>query len=461
MLEKLFRRSEPVSSAAPAMHMVQLPVAVQTSTRLFIAALILSALALLFAPWQQTSVAGGRVIAYTPQERTQAIEAPIKGRIIKWHVQEGEAVTKGQTLVELGDNDPQYRARLVEQRDALVNQRRAAEGSIEEFERRVESLKQVRELTLESMNSKIRMANFEVQAAQRALKGARGESKAAELNFDRKQKLAAQGLASQRDLELSEAKATKTDAEVSKARAKLAEKRSKVLALKAERESKANEIDAKLAEVRSKLQDLRSKLAKAQKELSEAEVKVAQVGQMTVTAARDGIVLEIEQREGSQFVKPGDQLALLVPTTTSRAVELWISGNDAPLVEPGRKVRLQFEGWPAVQFSGWPSVAVGTFGGQIAFVDARAEKNGLFRVVVLPDPDDEPWPTHHILRQGGRANGWILLNEVRLGYELWRLLNGFPPALPEEAVLRGESGKYSPGKAPKRNQPVEKKTRKK
>ena len=44
---------------------------------------------------------------------------------------------------------------------------------------------------------------------------------------------------------------------------------------------------------------------------------------------------------------------------------LLIEYVDAPLIEPGRKVRLQFEGWPAVQFVGWPSVAVGTFGGKV------------------------------------------------------------------------------------------------
>ena len=37
--------------------------------------------------------------------------------------------------------------------------------------------------------------------------------------------------------------------------------------------------------------------------------------------------------------------------------------NDMPMLQTGRRVRLQFEGWPALQFSGWPSIAVGTFGG--------------------------------------------------------------------------------------------------
>jgi adhesin transport system membrane fusion protein len=33
------------------------------------------------------------------------------------------------------------------------------------------------------------------------------------------------------------------------------------------------------------------------------------------------------------------------------------------------------------------------------------------------------------MRQGVRAVGWVLLDEVSLGFELWRQLNGFPPSV--------------------------------
>jgi hypothetical protein len=71
------------------------------------------------------------------------------------------------------------------------------------------------------------------------------------------------------------------------------------------------------------------------------------------------------------MVKAGDALAVLIPLTAERAVELWVDGNDVPLLEADRHVRIQFEGWPAVQWVGWPSVAVGTFGGRIALINAH------------------------------------------------------------------------------------------
>jgi hypothetical protein len=127
------------------------------------------------------------------------------------------------------------------------------------------------------------------------------------------------------------------------------------------------------------------------------------------------------------------------------------------MVMAGAPVRLQFEGWPALQFSGWPSIAVGTFGGRVLLVDSTDNGKGRFRLLVEPDPGDDPWPSRRFLRQGVRANGWVLLNVVPLGYELWRQFNGFPPALtPEEpgaaifdpAKAGGDRDESGQGRAP-------------
>jgi hypothetical protein len=91
-----------------------------------------------------------------------------------------------------------------------------------------------------------------------------------------------------------------------------------------------------------------------------------------------------------------------------------------------------------VQFSGWPAVAVGTFGGDVAIVDAAGSSSGDFRVVVIADETVSAWPEARFLRQGTRAKGWILLDQVSLGYEVWRRFNGFPPATDLAKVTRLE-----------------------
>lgn len=162
--------------------------------------------------------------------------------------------------------------------------------------------------------------------------------------------------------------------------------------------------------------------------LAKAEVKLSRQQTQLVLAPRDGIILRILHGSGSVVVNEGDLLAKFVPTDYQQAAEIFIRGNDLPLVYPGRKVRLQFEGWPAVQFSGWPAVSVGTFGGEVIMVDPSASEKGRFRVIVIPDKN-EKWPEFTFLRQGTRVHGWVLLNEVKLGYELWRQFNGFPPSM--------------------------------
>jgi hypothetical protein len=34
--------------------------------------------------------------------------------------------------------------------------------------------------------------------------------------------------------------------------------------------------------------------------------------------------------------------------------------------------------------------------------------------------------------------GWVLLNRVPLGYEIWRRLNGFPPVLAPDSKGKGK-----------------------
>jgi multidrug efflux pump subunit AcrA (membrane-fusion protein) len=147
-----------------------------------------------------------------------------------------------------------------------------------------------------------------------------------------------------------------------------------------------------------------------------------------VLAPTDGTIVRLLVGTSSIVVNQGDVVAIFVPKSNQLSAQIFIRGNDLPLVYEGRKVRLQFEGWPAIQFSGWPSVAVGTFGGVVTFVDQTATPDGLFRVIVLPAPG-EKWPESRFIRQGTRVNGWILLNNVALGYELWRQFNGFPQSL--------------------------------
>lgn len=165
--------------------------------------------------------------------------------------------------------------------------------------------------------------------------------------------------------------------------------------------------------------------AAASAELTRIDTRLSRQSNQFIRAPRGGVISRILVREGTEVVKAGNIIAVLVPKAVLRSVELYLDAIDLPLIQVGQIVRLQFEGWPSIQFSGWPSVAVGTFPGQVANVDPSVDQNGKFRVLVLENKDT-PWPEEQFLRQGMRARGWVQLGTVRLGYELWRNFNGFP-----------------------------------
>jgi multidrug efflux pump subunit AcrA (membrane-fusion protein) len=157
-------------------------------------------------------------------------------------------------------------------------------------------------------------------------------------------------------------------------------------------------------------------------------VASAQTSQ-TIIAPRDGYIINTLASSETQIVKPGDKLATFLPETNSIAAEIYVSGNDIPLIEIGQSVRLVFDGWPSVQFSGWPSVSIGTFLGEVKVVDYSINQNGRFRVLIEQDKKGDPWPAKRFLRMGTQVQGFIQLGQVMLGYELWRQLNGFPIAI--------------------------------
>jgi multidrug resistance efflux pump len=154
--------------------------------------------------------------------------------------------------------------------------------------------------------------------------------------------------------------------------------RREVVAAERELEAKKHELEQKRREAQTKVdyaramrEDAAGQMATTNKEIRDVQIKLGELERLVIKAPRDGTIFRMPIFERGQMVKEGDNLFTIVPDSAQRAVELWVSGNDTPLIRPADHVRLQFEGWPAVQFAGWPSVAVGTFGGQVVSIDAR------------------------------------------------------------------------------------------
>ncbi|MCR9094912.1 MAG: HlyD family secretion protein [bacterium] len=397
-------------------------------------------LALIILPWQQNIPGTGRVAAFAPNDRIQTVAAPVDGRVRKTWVVEGSRVEAGDRLMEIVDNDPSIMERLATQQSALAGQLASAEERVSVYGKQIEALQRARELSIEAAESEVSIATAQVRRAEAALTGARAKAEQARLNYERQSELVTDGLVSKFDFEVARRESEEAEAMLRQAGESLEAARNDERAKRAD----LGRIDTRAtAEIESTRAERESALVASdalRERVASLETRIAQQSMQLITAPRAGTVFRVFAASGAELVKSGDPLVLLIPDTESRAVELWVDGNHVPLIDEGRPVRLQFEGWPAVQFAGWPSVAVGTFGGKVALIDPSDDGAGRFRLLVVPDENDQPWPAAEFLRQGVRAKGFVLLDQVSIGYELWRQANGFPPTVAfQPAVGTGRS----------------------
>lgn len=468
--------------------LAQTPPSVRTISRLVLLLLILLPFVLLFVSWTQTVHGTGRAIAFNPVERPQFIVSPIEGRVKKWYVVEGDRVKAGQRIVEMVDNDPNLELRLLDEERAIQDRLRAVEGRVLEIDARIRNVRSSRELQIAAQEGVLRIERERAQNMVLQEIEAQAMLDAAEPNYRRMKELFENrqgGLASQRDVELA-----LQNLEVAKSKLKQAQRLVQIGkdAVKIAEDNLARVDRDTAAMINSETAVLRgaeADVSVVRRDDAQMKVRIARQRAQYVDAPCDGTIWRLlaNAEQGGLLVRPGERLAVMVPDIVKHSAkvkpeplqvmtqipvmisglltpespvnsivslystlhlannnwlltddthpgivaELFMDGNDLPLLRKGDRVRLQFEGWPAVQFVGWPSVAVGTFGGLVYLVDPTANDKGQFRILVQPDPSQPAWPGEDYLRQGVRTQGWVLLNRVTIGWELWRQLNGFPP----------------------------------
>jgi multidrug resistance efflux pump len=421
------------SNSVAALRLVQSSRLAHSLARLLLVGLVLVIAAMLFLPWQQSARGTGQVVAYIPQERQQTVSSPIKGLVVRVAdgLVEGSRVRQGDFILEVQPNAANLVEQLRGQLQDLQAKLRTADVKAEVYRQNEIDFTEARNYAVKAAEEMVAAAGAKLEAKQASLPGYQSKEWQARVNYERQQGLFKKGIKSEKEIEY-----LKKDWEVAKADLLAAQR--EVDAAQREQQAKQNELEQKRREAQTKVdysramqQEALGQAATIRKDIRDVEIKLGELERLVITAPRDGVIYRMPVFERGQMLKEGDSLFTIVPDISEQAVELYVAGNDTPLVNIGDEVRLQFEGWPAIQFAGWPSVAVGTFGGQIAAIDATDNGTGKFRVLVKP-PSEDDWPADRYLRQGVRANGWVMLNQVSLGYEIWRQLNGFPPIVSQD-----------------------------
>ena len=430
-----------------AIHLVQSSGFAQRLAKLLLVGLVFSAMAMAFLPWQQTSKGTGQVVAFAPQERQQSVKSPTKGIVAKIAdgLVEGSVVKKGDFLLEVQP----FAANMVSQLNAQLNELRTKEETAnvkaEVYSDNVSALTEARDLAVSAANEMVSAAKAKLRSKQKQVRAYEAKELQARLNYERQEGLFKQGLKPAKEIEKLKKEWDITIADFDSIGQDIVALESEVKAKQDQLEEKRRVAQTKIESARAMQQDALGSGSEVRTKIAEIEMKLGQMSRMTIAAPRDGTVFRLNVNERGDAVKEGDSLLTIVPDTKQKAVELFVKGNDIGLVKIDQEVRLQFEGWPAVQVAGWPSLAVGTFTGKVATVDATDNGKGEFRILVTPDESEDPWPleSERFLRQGVRTNGWVVLGKVSLGYEVWRQMNGFP------VMTETEESKKKSAKPPK------------
>ncbi|MFD0798966.1 HlyD family secretion protein [Maribacter chungangensis] len=389
---------------------------------------------ILFLPWTQNVSGEGFLTTLRPDQRPQTIQSPIPGRIERWYVQEGDYVKKGDTILFISEIKNEYfDPMLVERTGDQIRAKSASvvsyEGKVGALNNQIIALGRERELKLEQARNKLLQSKLKVQSDSIDLEAAKTNIQIAQRQFERTEQLESEGLKAVTDVEEKRLKLQETQA-------KLISQENKLLAAKNEVINAEVEINRVRASYTDKISKAQSDMFTAQSNQFNSEAQVTKLenektnyeirNQMYyIRAPQNGFINRAIQGGIGETFKEGDRLVGIMPSDYQMAVETFVSPIDLPLMHLGEKVRIWFDGWPAIVFSGWPNVSYGTYGGKVVAIETFISDNGKYRVLLAPDEEDNAWPKD--IRVGSGAKTIALLEDVPIWFELWRQLNGFPP----------------------------------
>ena len=400
----------------------------------FLIALFLILIVVLFLPWTQNIFGKGYVTTLQPEKRPQTIQSPIPGKIEAWMVREGDLVHKGDTLLKISEIkseyfDPELLLRTVQQLEAKQKSSKAYAEKVLALESQINALRLEMDFKLSQAINKQKQSILYIENDSLKLVAARTDLEIAQIRLNRVLSLSEQGLKATREVEEKQLNLRKAESAYVSASNSVINAKNEVLITTSEIKRLKASYQEKLAKVKSDKATASSLQFEAEGAVAKLKNTLANYKQRQalqyITAPQKGYINKALKGGLGETFKEGDQLVSIMPEDYQIAVETYIRPIDMPLIKVGESARVEFDGWPAIVFSGWPNVSYGTYGAKVVAIENYISDNDLYRVLLAPDPGDNPWPEQ--VRIGSGARTIALLGRVPIWYEIWRQLNGFPP----------------------------------
>lgn len=389
----------------------------------------------LFLPWTQNVRARGSVTTLRQEQRPQQLNSIIPGKILKWYVKEGDFVNTGDTILQIGEVkedyfDPNLIGRTGQQLDAKQLSVDYYKNKVSATQNQIGAIENTRTLKQSQLQNKILQLQIKLQSDSAELAAAANDYVIAAKQYKRQQAMYDSGLVSLTQLEQRNASFQNAAAKKISAENRLANTRQELGIANIEISAVNQDYLEKLSKAQGDQFQSMSQIAGGQGEVAKLQNQVSNYnirsGMYFITAPQNGQVTKAKKAGIGEIIKDGEMLVEIVPDKPDYAVELFIAPVDLPLIAKDQKVQFLFDGFPAIVFSGWPNSSYGTFTGKVIAVENAVSPNGKFRVLVTEDTGSvKKWPQQ--LKVGTGAQGFALLKNVPVWYELWRNINGFPP----------------------------------
>lgn len=396
--------------------------------RLTTALFFLLLIAVLFLPWQQTIKGEGTLIATDPMQRDYTILATIDGIVDEVYVQENQFVTKGTLLFTLVDLDKEYDKKLSSIYESSQKQYGDYEEQIKNIRQKEQNLQNNLEVGIDIYNKKIRKVDNKIKSLSLQKVSLEKQYEIEHLNLERMQQLYKDGIESKRSYEVVENRYVKAKTELEKVDVDIKIEENNLKILDQEKKKFLNEMQNSIKLLHNTRLSSNAKLKSITQDIQRNSLNVKRYESGKVYAQRDGYIVRILQNDKNRLIKKGDPILHFAPQVTHKSILLKISDFNMPLLKEGLPARIMFYGWPALQISGWPQIKYGTFGGLVDKVEPISYEKGFYYARVTEDPK-EPWPKGEELKVGTQSTVWIRLETVPIWYQIWRLMNAFPPRM--------------------------------
>ncbi len=386
---------------------------------------------LLLLPWRQNITGIGTIISLDPFERDYKVPAPVGGFVSDIYVVENQFVKKGEKLFKMKDLDSHYKDRLEAiKKRGMENYKNELEkvGRIRE---NLKKQKDILRITVDIFNKKIQQIINIIEALKDQEIALVNKLKIEKIHYGRSKSLYKDGIESKRDLELTENIYLDTTAQVHQIHMKIDNRYEDLNITHEEKTRFVEEANMQINQLKNDIvtgENLANSLKQGVKRDS---INLSRYLSRIIVSRGDGYVLRIYQNNRNRLIKAGEDILFFAPVVTKRAIRLKLSDFNMPLIKVGLHVRIIFFGWPALQIAGWPKISHGTFGGTIFAIENISHEKGAYFAIVTEDEDDEPWPSHDLLKPGTRANLWVTISVVPLWFEAWRLMMAQPPVMIE------------------------------